>query len=273
MDTHENSTLPFQEIDVDITNTEYGDLEYRAVSPPLYPVSPPQSPPGAPRAVRNSMATVREALERRNGETPDFDVPRISLPRSLTQVFDRTGFSRGEEAEGELFDNIDQEYSMQRGLFNLTIRSVDEAQNLHPASWRSELINRIYDREDPPYQQPSYFFDKENVIRESEWMKDTDQLCKLDNVVRADADKYLPSMICPITLDPFKNPVVGSDGVSFERVAIRKWILGGDMRSPVTRQFLDVDKFYANITLRKTIDEFTEKLQLIGAHPNNTESQ
>mmetsp|Transcript_15984 Transcript_15984/g.18216 ORF Transcript_15984/g.18216 Transcript_15984/m.18216 type:complete len:351 (+) Transcript_15984:144-1196(+) len=66
------------------------------------------------------------------------------------------------------------------------------------------------------------------------------------------AQEYLASispprdLICPITQEIFTNPVVTSDGHTYEKHAIRTWINAqkdstGSVRSPVTNAYMEID--------------------------------
>ncbi len=59
---------------------------------------------------------------------------------------------------------------------------------------------------------------------------------------------------CPLTLATMRDPVVASDGHSYERVAIEEVLRGGAPRSPLTREPLRVD-LVPNRALRKRIEE------------------
>jgi len=60
--------------------------------------------------------------------------------------------------------------------------------------------------------------------------------------------------ICPITLEIMNDPVVASDGNSYDRTAIEAWLLV-DNRSPLTRETLTTI-LYPNTDLRRQINEW-----------------
>ncbi len=80
---------------------------------------------------------------------------------------------------------------------------------------------------------------------------------------------------CPITREVMEDPVIASDGHSYERSAIEDWLSGTNRTSPLTiedwlsgrnrtspltgARLQDID-LRANITLRKLIESFKEKL-------------
>lgn len=66
------------------------------------------------------------------------------------------------------------------------------------------------------------------------------------------AQKYLSSispprdLVCPITQEIYNNPVVASDGNTYEKQAIKTWFdaqrnATGSIRSPVTNAYMDID--------------------------------
>lgn len=63
--------------------------------------------------------------------------------------------------------------------------------------------------------------------------------------------------ICPITLHKMKDPVIVSDGHTYERDAIQG-VLNGNGLSPLTREELRKDVLISNLTLRKCIEEHAE---------------
>lgn len=61
---------------------------------------------------------------------------------------------------------------------------------------------------------------------------------------------------CPITIQLMINPVIGSDGHTYEKDAIEKW-LSNNNRSPITKAPMFISQLIPNIALRNTIQEFT----------------
>ncbi len=57
-----------------------------------------------------------------------------------------------------------------------------------------------------------------------------------------------------------EDPVIASDGHSYERSAIEDWLSGRNRTSPLTGARLQEIDLRANITLRKLIESFKEKL-------------
>ena len=74
--------------------------------------------------------------------------------------------------------------------------------------------------------------------------------------------------LCPITYEVMTNPVVASDGHSYERAAIEYYYAQeGDRTSPLTRAQLEINggrlRLFPNIALRKRIDEYEAEMESV----------
>lgn len=68
------------------------------------------------------------------------------------------------------------------------------------------------------------------------------------------------TLVCPISLQLFEDPVLAEDGHTYERAAITEWIrLNGT--SPLTRQPLQIDGLRPNIIIKKIVDDFEKNAQ------------
>ena len=65
---------------------------------------------------------------------------------------------------------------------------------------------------------------------------------------------------CPITYDVMTNPVMATDGHSYEESAIRDWLKTHNT-SPVTNKKLKSKRLTPNFTLKKTIEGFRIKME------------
>lgn len=63
------------------------------------------------------------------------------------------------------------------------------------------------------------------------------------------------SLLCPITLQLFCDPVLVQDGHTYERQAITEWIKTKGT-SPVTGQKLSLEHLYPNYAIKKAVDHF-----------------
>ncbi|CAF1464229.1 unnamed protein product [Adineta steineri] len=68
------------------------------------------------------------------------------------------------------------------------------------------------------------------------------------------------SLLCPITLELFKDPVLAQDGHTYERKAIVEWIERNG-RSPLTNQLLSLEHLYPNYAIKKAIDNFENSMK------------
>lgn len=62
--------------------------------------------------------------------------------------------------------------------------------------------------------------------------------------------------LCPINLTLMNDPVIGSDGRSYERAAITQW-LHSNPHSPITRQPMTIGSLKPNYALKTAIERFT----------------
>ncbi|XP_043930685.1 WD repeat, SAM and U-box domain-containing protein 1 [Protopterus annectens] len=67
--------------------------------------------------------------------------------------------------------------------------------------------------------------------------------------------------LCPITREPMKDPVIASDGYSYERLAITDWIGTRKRTSPMTNLPLTSCLLTPNRTLKMAIDRWQESQQ------------
>ena len=68
-----------------------------------------------------------------------------------------------------------------------------------------------------------------------------------------------PDFYCPISGDLMNDPVIGTDGHSYERSEIMKW-LSNNKTSPMTREALHENDLTDNLTLKRSIDSIRDKL-------------
>jgi len=73
---------------------------------------------------------------------------------------------------------------------------------------------------------------KEKQLQKQVEIKHDDQLEK--HIITTGGDNMLDCFTCPLTKEIFHDPVVLSDGFTYERSAIQKWLDLGNKRSPMT---------------------------------------
>eukprot|EP00743_Colponemidia_sp_Colp-15_P012734 GILK01014586.1.p1 GENE.GILK01014586.1~~GILK01014586.1.p1 ORF type:complete len:389 (-),score=38.63 GILK01014586.1:53-1219(-) len=66
----------------------------------------------------------------------------------------------------------------------------------------------------------------------------------------------MEDLLCPITHEIMRDPVVAEDGHSYERTEIERWFTAGNLTSPVTNSLLADLTLRPNFTLRNVIDAF-----------------
>ena len=69
------------------------------------------------------------------------------------------------------------------------------------------------------------------------------------------AKSAFPSLICPITHELFRDPVVARDGQTYEREAIEHWLREHNT-SPVTNEAMLSKDLADNVVARKILDDF-----------------
>jgi hypothetical protein len=84
---------------------------------------------------------------------------------------------------------------------------------------------------------------KQNQIQ----VKNDDQLEK--QIISTGGNNMLDCFTCPLTREIFRDPVILSDGFTYEREAIQSWLNLGHRRSPMTNMELantDLEKLFTN---------------------------
>lgn len=71
-------------------------------------------------------------------------------------------------------------------------------------------------------------------------------------------DEVPKEWFCPIGQELLKNPVIASDGFTYERKEIQDWFKRSDM-SPITGIRLKNRDLIPNIALKNTIEQYFEK--------------
>ena len=67
-------------------------------------------------------------------------------------------------------------------------------------------------------------------------------------------NKYPKEWYCPITHDIMRVPVMASDGITYEKDAIEKW-LATSTKSPITGTAITIDSLTVNYALKNTIEQ------------------
>ena len=75
----------------------------------------------------------------------------------------------------------------------------------------------------------------------------------MTTIEKNDYASTISALTCPITLDIFVDPVLASDGYTYERVAITDWIDQYYQTSPMTRQFIELKP---NRIVKQLVDQY-----------------
>lgn len=67
-------------------------------------------------------------------------------------------------------------------------------------------------------------------------------------------ERFLDPFVCPLTGEMFTDPIVASDGYSYEKRAFEKWLADGKRTSPRTGLYLLVTSTMPNHALRKAVE-------------------
>lgn len=70
-----------------------------------------------------------------------------------------------------------------------------------------------------------------------------------------DSPGIYETLKCPITLELFRDPVIGSDGHTYERENITAWI-GKHGSSPITREPMSINSLRSNYIVKKMVEDF-----------------
>ena len=111
-------------------------------------------------------------------------------------------------------------------------------------------INELINKQDNIYNLIILEIDK--LKEEKEQLKQENEQLENKILNKKNIDN---NFICSITLEVMKDPVICSDGHTYERSAIEKW-LSTNSYSPITRQIITNNSLIPNIALRNIIQEY-----------------
>ena len=111
-------------------------------------------------------------------------------------------------------------------------------------------INELINKQDNIYNLIILEIDK--LKKEKEQLKEENKQLENKILNKKNIDN---NFICSITLEVMKDPVICSDGHTYERSAIEKW-LSTENHSPMTRQIITNKSLIPNIALRNIIQEY-----------------
>lgn len=88
-------------------------------------------------------------------------------------------------------------------------------------------------------------------------VQSTDKVEK--EIISAGGTNMLDCFTCPLTRELFEDPVILSDGFTYERAAIQKWLDMGNRRSPMTNVELTSLTLVPNNVIKQALQELADK--------------
>nr|KAG5698725.1 hypothetical protein BaRGS_008499 [Batillaria attramentaria] len=82
----------------------------------------------------------------------------------------------------------------------------------------------------------------------------------LEGTLGVESQEY-DELLCPITREVMKDPVIAADGYTYDRSAIRAWLESGKDRSPMTNAVLAHKNLIPNRTLKMLIQKQVDQVQ------------
>jgi hypothetical protein len=154
--------------------------------------------------------------------------------------------------------SIDNEESETKALVNM-LTNTKELILCHEedftvfAEYRIDLTEYISMKKD--------YEEKKLIINELEGMivDMLGQLKKINEFIEKEVEVYPDYFKCPISWEKIENPVVSSEGHSYEKWAIDKWLHSQDT-SPITGLFLSNQTLIPNYALKSAIDDYIRRI-------------
>jgi len=87
--------------------------------------------------------------------------------------------------------------------------------------------------------------------------KNDEQLEK--QIINTGGNNMLDCFTCPLTREIFRDPVILSDGFTYEREAIQHWLNLGNRRSPMTNMELINIDLVPNHVIKQALNELSQK--------------
>ena len=76
---------------------------------------------------------------------------------------------------------------------------------------------------------------------------------------RNSANQLPSEYVCPLTMQPFQNPVLSRHGINYERSAILEWLDQGNKSCPLTKKPLTVSGLIHNTALKRKVQSWKSK--------------
>jgi len=78
------------------------------------------------------------------------------------------------------------------------------------------------------------------------------------DTLKKEMKEFPANFLCPLTQEPFVDPVFTEDGFTYERSAIEEWLKANNT-SPMTNEVLESKRVRPNHALRSAVDEYRQK--------------
>ena len=75
-----------------------------------------------------------------------------------------------------------------------------------------------------------------------------------------ESDNQEKFLVCPLTLEVMQDPVIATDGFTYEREAIQSW-LKRNMKSPMTNETMPSDTLIPNFAIKSQIAAYIQKTE------------
>ena len=99
--------------------------------------------------------------------------------------------------------------------------------------------------------------EKERLAKTQEETKQNEKMEQ--SITRVGNTNLLGAFTCPLTKEVFRDPVVLSDGFTYERAAIQHWLDLGNRRSPMTNVELASTELVPNMVIKQALSEILKK--------------
>ncbi|GLH04365.1 Protein Notchless [Gryllus bimaculatus] len=95
---------------------------------------------------------------------------------------------------------------------------------------------------------------EEHIVQLIHWLKHAEATGSFSDALPDEEPP--PEFLCPITHEVMRDPVICSDGFTYERAALSEWLLGRRFSSPMTNVPLSSSRLLPNVALRRRILEW-----------------
>jgi serine/threonine protein kinase len=195
----------------------------------------------------------------------DFGLSKV-VDMNMTHVTGIAGsvaWTAPEILQGEVYRDSADVYSFGVILWELLMNKVPWQNKIHAQIITAILVKheRLLSSIVKTQFPPTIFSLLEDCLRYEPELRPNFHTIEEYVEMNSDIIEPIPeSLLCPIGYNLMMDPVVCSDGHSYDRIAIEEWLQSHNT-SPLTNEPLLHKNLIPNHTLRKIIDEFNQKKQ------------